>query len=393
MDIDKLFYRRILKNLFSVPCTIKYWDGSEEKYGQGDSRFKLIFNEPLSKSDFLMDPTMVFGEGYMFKKIELEGNLQELLESLYNNPNGFLRKNGNALKALKNVSNTTKKSKDNIEYHYDIGNDFYKLWLDDTMTYSCGYFKSVQDSITVAQKNKVDHILRKLCLKENQTLLDIGCGWGELIIAAAKKYGVKATGITLSKEQFNKVSERIKKEGLDNLVEVQLIDYREFKGRKFDRVLSVGMAEHLGKDHVGEYFEIINKLLNNNGVSLLHVITSLNEDQSSNWITKYIFPGGYLPSVKELVANMSQQQFNLIDVESLRRHYAKTLIIWAENFENAMPEIRKTKDEVFIRMWRLYLNNFAANFKTGFLDIHQFVFTKGINDELPLTRDIGTNCP
>jgi cyclopropane-fatty-acyl-phospholipid synthase len=387
MDINKAFYKTIFKNLFSDPCTIKYWDGEEVNYGTGNSKFKLILNEPIPKADFIHDPSMTFGEGYMFKKIEIEGDLQEIVESLFNNQDGFLTKGNLFGKAINVITNNVKKSKENVEHHYDIGNDFYKLWLDDTMTYSCGYFKTKEDTLLEAQKNKVDYILKKLCLLEGQSILDIGCGWGELIITAAKKYKVKALGITLSTEQFERVKERIELEGLKDQVEVKLIDYRELKDMKFDRVLSVGMAEHLGKKHIDEYFKQVSNFLNIGGLSLLHTITGIGGDGTNTWVNKYIFPGGYIPNVKELISGMIDQHFNLLDAESLRVHYAMTLENWALNFEKALPEISKSKDEVFIRMWRLYLNTFAANFRTGNIDIHQFLFVKGINKLLPYTRE------
>ena len=223
-------------------------------------------------------------------------------------------------------------------------------------------------------------------MKEGETLLDIGCGWGELIISAAKQYKVKAMGITLSSEQLAKVNERIKNEGLEDLVEVQLVDYRELKNRKFDKIVSVGMLEHVGKDHLSEYFEAIDNLLNDNGVSLLHCITGI-VGGNNTWIDKYIFPGGYVPAITELISCMSEKNFDVIDVENLRLHYGRTLEHWAKNFENALPEIRKTKDETFIRMWRLYLNACAASFNCGNINIHQFLFNKGVNNDLQWTRD------
>lgn len=255
------------------------------------------------------------------------------------------------------------------------------------MTYSCGYFKSQEDSLTEAQKNKVNHILKKLNLQDGETLLDIGCGWGELIITAAKMYKVKATGITLSTQQFEKVKERIESEGLNDLVDVKLIDYRELKDIKFDKIVSVGMLEHVGKEHLCEYFSAVNKLLNKEGLSLLHCITNTSDDGVNSWINKYIFPGGYVPSIQELISNMSDLDFNIIDVENLRLHYAKTLECWYDNFQQALPEIEKNKDETFIRMWELYLNSCAASFKSGNINLHQFLFSKGVNNNLPWTRE------
>lgn len=231
------------------------------------------------------------------------------------------------------------------------------------------------------------HILKKLSLTEGQSLLDIGCGWGELIITAAKRYGVKAIGITLSEEQFARVKERIKLEQLESSVEVHLMDYRDLKKQSFDRIVSVGMLEHVGQDHLPEYFQKVNDLLVEGGLSVLHTITSPKEGATNAWIDKYIFPGGYIPSVNELVNYITEYNFYLTDFESLRRHYAKTLEKWAENFENVLDEVRKTKDERFIRMWRLYLNACSASFLTGNIDLSQFIFTKGTNNFIPWTRD------
>ncbi|AKA71200.1 SAM-dependent methyltransferase [Clostridium scatologenes] len=387
MSIDKIFYKNLFKNLFSDTCEIRFWDGEVEKYGEGESKFTIVFNEHIPKSDIIRDPFIAFGEGYMTKKLDIEGDVQKVIESLYNNKESFLSNGNKYMDLIKRMSNTVKNSKEYIQHHYDIGNDFYKLWLDSTMTYSCGYFKSNDDSLETAQKNKVKHILKKLCLEEGQTLLDIGCGWGELIITAAKQYKVKAMGITLSSEQFAKVNERIKDEGLEDLVQVKLTDYRELENVKFDRIVSVGMVEHVGKEHIGEYFNAVNNLLNEKGVSILHCITAIGEGGTNTWIDKHIFPGGYIPLVKELIDNMTEYKFYLNDVESLRRHYGRTLEHWAGNFESVLPEIRKTKDETFIRMWRLYLNACAASFNCGNIDIHQFLFVKGVNNELPWTRE------
>lgn len=387
--IDKMFYKTLFQDLFSDPCTVRFWDGEEVKYGEGESRFRMIMNEPIPKADIIADPSLAFGEAYMDRHLEIDGDLQVVIESIYRNMGSFLRQGHLYNKALKKISNNLKKSRENIVHHYDIGNDFYRLWLDETMTYSCGYFKSERDTLRQAQKNKVDYILKKLNLKEGQTLLDIGCGWGELILTAAGRYKVKTLGITLSEEQFAKAQKRAAAEGLDDLVEVQKIDYREIRDRKYDRIVSVGMLEHVGKDHLHEYFSHVNQMLKEDGLSLLHTITGIHEGEggTNSWINKHIFPGGYIPSIQELIGHMSGEGLHLIDAESLRRHYGRTLEHWAANFEKALPEIQKSKDERFIRMWRLYLNSCAASFNTGNIDIHQFILTKGVNDEIPWRRD------
>ncbi|MCB2296036.1 cyclopropane-fatty-acyl-phospholipid synthase family protein [Clostridium algoriphilum] len=373
--------------MFSDPFKIKFWDESVEKFGEGESKFQIILNEPISKGDIINDPSITLGEAYMTKKLEIEGNVQAVIESLYNNKESFLSKSEMYEKLIKKIKSSIKRSKDNIQFHYDIGNSFYKLWLDKSMNYSCGYFKNDTDTLDEAQNNKINHILEKLNLKEGQSLLDIGCGWGELIIRAAKQYKVKGIGITLSEEQLQKANERIKAEGLENLVEVKLQDYREIKNVNFDRIVSVGMLEHVGLENLSEYFSIVNNLLKDKGLSLIHCITAVNKGGNNTWIDKYIFPGGHVPAIKNIITDIAEQEFELIDIESLRRHYGKTLERWAENFESVLPIVAKRKDEIFIRMWRLYLNSCAASFNRGNINVHQILFAKGVNNDLPWTRD------
>ena len=386
MDIDKVFYLSLMKSLFADPCEVKFWDGEVIKYGEGTPLFRIEFNEPIPKLKIIRDPFLALGEGYMFKKIDIVGSVQKVIESLYKNHDSFIHQRRKYSKLYRILSRSIGKSKEDIQFHYDIGNDFYSLWLDETLTYSCAYFKSPEDSLLQAQNNKVTHTLRKLNLNPGQTLLDIGCGWGELILYAAKNYQVKSLGITLSSEQYLRIVKRIEEEGLQNLVEVQLMDYRELKGRTFDRVVSVGMIEHVGKEHLDGYFSAVNSLLNEGGVSLLHSITGYDESGMNSWFDKYIFPGGYVPAVQELVSLMASNKCYLIDLESLRQHYARTLEHWTRNFEHNLPLIMKTKDETFIRMWRLYLNACAASFHSGNIDLHQFLFTKGVNNTWPQTR-------
>ena len=387
MNVDKIFYKKLFKGLFSDRYQVEFWDGDMDQFGEGETEFRIILREPIPKSEIIGDSSLAFGEAYMHGKIEIEGSVRDVIESLFNNKDSFLHQSPAYLKLAKFISNGIKKSKENVQFHYDIGNDFYRLWLDETLTYSCAYFKSPEDSLVEAQKNKIEHILRKLNLQEGQRLLDIGCGWGELIIAAAQKYRVKALGITLSQEQYDQVLIRIDSENLNDLVEVQLSDYREIRDHVFDRVVSVGMLEHVGKEHLGEYFATVRVLLTEEGISLLHSITGRDGSGTDSWIDKYIFPGGYIPTVSELIKHMESYGLYLLDAESLRNHYTRTLEYWAHNFEQALPLIRESKDESFIRMWRLYLNSCAASFHCGNIDLHQFLFSKGPNNRLPWTRE------
>ncbi|UZQ49646.1 SAM-dependent methyltransferase [Clostridium kluyveri] len=389
MELDKVFFKKFLQSAFSDTVEVKYWDGMEDKYGDGKAKFKIYINGHISKKNILTDPFLAIGEAYMNNLIDFEGNIREIIESVYRNKDSFLHKAEIFSKLYKVIPNNIKRSKKDVQYHYDLGDDFYSLWLDETMTYSCGYFMKEEDSLYQAQINKVNYILKKLQLKPGQKLLDIGCGWGNLIITAAQKYGVNALGITLSKKQFEKTNKKILENNLQEKVQVKLVDYRELVKEKysFDRIVSVGMIEHVGRQNLSSYMEDVKAMLKEGGISLLHCITAQTEGEVNQWIKKYIFPGGYIPSIRQLVSLMADNNLHLIDAESLRLHYFKTLKCWAENFENKLEEVKKIKDDVFIRMWRLYLNACSASFHYGVMDIHQFLFTKGLNNDIHMTRD------
>lgn len=286
------------------------------------------------------------------------------------------------------MTTSKKNQKKEVVTHYDIGNDFYRLWLDETMSYSCAYFKSSSDSLYEAQKNKVEHILQKLYLEEGMTLLDIGCGWGFLLMEAAKKYKIRGTGITLSREQYKAFKQKIQEESLENYLTVELMDYRDLPkmGKQFDRVVSIGMVEHVGRENYQLFNDCINKVLKDGGLYLLHYISALKEYPGDAWIKKYIFPGGVIPSLREMLYCAAEDNFHTIDVENLRLHYNRTLLCWEKNFKDHINEVRKMFDERFVRMWDLYLSACAATFHNGIIDVHQILFSKGINNELPMVR-------
>ena len=388
MEINKNIVKSIAEHLSDRPFDLEYWDGEIIKYGEGEPEFKLIIKNFPSKKELLADPSLALGEAYMKGDIDIEGDLQKFFESIIRNKDSFMNKNTVFRLASKIKAPSLIKSKKDIAHHYDIGNDFYSLWLDKTMSYSCGYFKNPTDTLYDAQMNKIHHILKKLNLKEGQHLLDIGCGWGYLIIEAAKLYKVKALGITLSEEQFKKAKERIKQEGLEDLVDVQLMDYRnlEKSNLEFDRIVSVGMAEHVGHANLPLFFKNVDSVLKESGLFLLHNITNLVETEGNKWITTYIFPGGYLPTLREELNIAADINFRTLDVESLRLHYMKTLEEWCKNFMNHLDEERDMFDDEFLRMWHLYLATCAAAFHYWDIDIHQILFSKGINNTLPMTR-------
>ena len=388
MNVDKIFIKSFLHTFKDESFCVKFWDGDEVKVGENGPLFKIILKKPIPKKDILTSTTLAFGEAYMNGDLEVEGDFLLMLNTVLKYKDKFTTDFKGLPKIFSNLT-STKKQKEEVTYHYDIGNDFYKLWLDDTLSYSCAYFKNENESLGEAQLNKIHHLLKKLNLREGITLLDIGCGWGALLIEAAKLYKIKGLGITLSEEQFKAFKERIEKENLQDYLQVKLMDYRELEksGLLFDRVVSVGMLEHVGRSNYDLFMKCVSKVLKKEGVFVLHYISGLYESEGDAWIKKYIFPGGVIPTLREIISLSADYRFYTVDVESLRMHYYKTLLKWADNFEKNTDKVREMFDEKFVRMWRMYLYSCAACFYTGVIDLHQIVFTKGVNNSLPLTRE------
>lgn len=380
------FVADYLEHIIPVSFVLKMGD-EERRIGKDNPRFTVDLKKDLDKKEMLTSTSLSLGEAYMRGDIEVDHDLYEVLNCFMGEMDKFTT-DRSALKKLMITSRSRKNQEKEVQSHYDIGNDFYKLWLDETMSYSCGYFKEEGDSLYQAQVNKVDHILDKLCLKPGMNLLDIGCGWGFLLKRAAKIYGVHGVGITLSEEQYQKFSQDIEEEGLSELLQVKRMDYRDLKksGMKFDRIVSVGMMEHVGRGSYEEFMDNVDAVLNPQGLCLLHFISALEEHDGDAWIKKYIFPGGVIPSLREIINILPDYHFYTLDVESLRRHYNKTLLCWRENFNRCREEIIKEKGEEFARMWELYLASCAATFQNGIVDVHQILVSKGVNNELPLNR-------
>ena len=375
-----------LKKFDEYPFLVKM-DGKEYRIGEGAPTFTVVFHKSIPLGELMTSTSLALGEAYMRGDLEIEGDLYDALDHFLGQMGKFSM-DQKALKKLLFPSMTKKNQEKEVRSHYDIGNDFYRLWLDETMSYSCGYFLHEDDTLYQAQGNKVDYILKKLRLAEGMSLLDIGCGWGFLLIEAAKKYGIRGTGITLSSEQEEAFRERIRQEGLEELLTVRRMDYRDLPscGKMYDRVVSVGMIEHVGRGNYQELFDCVSSALNPGGVFLLHFISALKEHPGDAWIKKYIFPGGVVPSLRELISCCAEDDFHVLDVENLRLHYNRTLRCWRENYREHLDEVRKMFDETFVRMWDLYLAACAATFHNGIIDLHQILMTKGINNDLPMTR-------
>lgn len=384
--LDKNIYRKLLSHAFDIPVSVTYWDNRFEVYGVGEPVIKVRLKRKLPLQKLTDQPTLVLGEAYMDGDIQIEGSIQELVASAYRQSESFLTKNS-FLKYLPKMSHSERASQRDIKSHYDIGNDFYRLWLDETMTYSCAYYRSDDDSLKEAQLNKDRYILQKLATNPGKELLDIGSGWGTLLFMAAEEFDLHATGITLSQEQYDYTKQQIESRHLQNKVTVLLEDYRELKGN-FDYITSVGMFEHVGKENLGLYFKKVQELLAPEGRALIHGITGQHMGAGVDpFISKYIFPGGYIPNIAENLKHIMDANLQFTDIEPLRFHYQKTLETWYQNYLMVEQQVIEKYGERFDRMWSLYLQACAASFEVGNIDVVQYLLVKTTDKSiLPRTR-------
>ena len=342
----------------------------------------------------LLLPDLYFGEAYTNGSIVIEdGSLTDFLEIIMknigrgetNNYAKILKKIKGSYRYLTNF-NLISKSKSNVAHHYDISEKLYDLFLDNNRQYSCAYFKNENDSLEEAQNNKIDHIIKKLHLKPNQKILDIGSGWGSLAIEIAKKTQCEVLGITLSENQLQHSLQKVKELNLENQVNFKLMDYREMN-EKFDRIVSVGMFEHVGRKFYKTYFNKVSEVLKDDGVALIHTIGSVNTPRDPHpWITKYIFPGGYTPSLSEVALPIEKSGLIISDMEVLRTHYSHTLRHWKERFLGKKEQVLTMFDEKFFRMWEFYLTGCEMAFKWGDQVVFQFQLSKKLTST-PNTRD------
>jgi cyclopropane-fatty-acyl-phospholipid synthase len=374
----------------AIPARVRLWNGLEAALGDNP---RVTFTVPTAASlRQLIRPSLDrLGAAYVEGKLEVEGKLADILQVAIR----LARLNGpKARRGPRMFHHTRAADAEAIRYHYDVSNQFYGLWLDKNMVYSCAYFRSPQDTLDQAQLQKIDHILVKLRVKPGDRLLDIGCGWGALIIRAAEKFGAKTVGITLSQNQYELARERIAAAGLTDRCEVRLEDYRDVRG-KFDRIASVGMFEHVGLTSLRAYFAKIRDLLEDNGTAMNHGITSGDPDSAesplgaSDYIERYVFPHGELPHISRTLYEMCSAGLEPVDVENLRRHYALTLTHWCERFEEHGERLREIAGEKRWRIWRLYLAGCAYGFEQEWMALHQILAVKAGSGRgvLPLTRD------
>ena len=379
----------------SLPAAIQLWNGKRYDLGEHPT-VTLRVPDAAALRYFVNADLAKLAEAYVEGHLEVDGPIADAMRVA----EGLALKWGPARKArLPWLRSAHSKERDAeaIHYHYDVSNDFYALWLDRRMVYSCAYFKSGAESLEEAQERKLDHICRKLRLQPGDRFLDIGCGWGALAMHAAQRYGVRATGITLSQNQHALANERIRAAGLQDRCAVLLQDYRDVPGEEvFDKIASVGMFEHVGLKNLPVYFGAIRRLLADGGIVLNHGITSVDPDSRAvgmgggEFIGRYVFPHGELPHLSLVIREMSAARLEVMDAETLRLHYARTLRLWSDRLEAKLGEAKAITGDKRLRIWRTYLAGCAHAFERGWVSIQQVLAVKSGDakrNPLPFTRD------
>lgn len=386
--LERAALRRVLALLGNPPIEFVLWNGEIIGMRHSIPAIRLWIHRRGHLLRLLYRPDLYFGEAYSHGEIEVDGDLAKLLE--YLDPleqRGARRRLWERLKLKFPLlePHALARSRSNIHHHYDIGNDFYQLWLDPELVYTCAYFPTVTASLEEAQQAKMEYVCRKLHLKPGETVVEAGCGWGALARYMARHYGVKVRAFNISREQIAYARERTREQGLDEQVEFIEEDYRAIDG-SYDVFVSVGMLEHVGKARYGELGTVIDRCLSPRGRGLLHSIGRDRPMPLNAWIEHHIFPGAYPPALTEMLEVLEPGGFSVVDVENLRLHYARTLEHWLSAYEQAADTVRQMFDETFVRTWRLYLAGSIAGFRTGSLQLFQIAFVRAGINELPWTR-------
>ncbi len=386
----------------NISARLVLWNGQHYDFGRfATPQIIFYINSAAALPDLIKPNLSTLGEAYIKGKIDVAGKLTDLIEiaySLVENTTKSSAKLSHIYRRFAHLfAHTRTADQQAIQYHYDLSNQFYQLWLDQNMVYSCAYFENGDEDLDTAQLKKIDHILTKIQLKPGHTLLDIGCGWGALVMRAAQKFGAKCVGVTLSQKQFELATERIKKAGLTKQIDLRLQDYRDITpglNGQFDRITSVGMFEHVGRKNLPSYFSKISALLKEGGIMMNHGITSTalkpgeNSLGGDEFIDHYVFPNGELPHLSLVLAAMQQGGLETFDIENLRRHYARTLTFWSERFEQQAPQIKACVNEEKFRIWRVYLAGSVYAFEHDDVAIYQIVCGKAGSsaNSLPWSR-------
>ena len=390
--IEKLVGKVISKGRLTLVMP----DGAKLEFGPGGGKSLTVrLTDRRTAFAIARNPRLGLGEAYMDGRLIIEeGGILDLME-LATGANRWedggagrkaLSKGKNPLKKLWRARNEARRARKNVAHHYDIGNDLYRLFLDDDLQYSCAYFTDPDNSLEQAQSDKKAHIAAKLALEPGQHILDIGCGWGGTALYLNRVAGVRVTGVTLSEQQLKVARERAAAAGVADQVKFELIDYRQVEGQ-FDRIVSIGMFEHVGAAHYDEFFARCHELLKPDGVMLLHTIGKLGKATTPDPFTdKYIFPGYHLPSISQMAAASEKVRLITTDIETLRLHYAHTLRHWLERTRKAKAKIVAMYDERFFRMWEFYLAGGVVAFESGSMCNYQLQYVRD-RRALPITRD------
>ena len=389
-DFDRRLTRWIMSRAGNPRISVRLWNGDEFPVTDADPVACMELRSRRTLFDLIRSPSVGFGESYSKGLIEIHGDLLTFINEVtaaktrrsvgrYYGP-----KFGSILQAMR--ENSLTRSWRNVHHHYDLGNEFYKLWLDERMVYTCAYFDPPTASLAEAQLGKLDHVCRKLNLRPGQKVVEAGCGWGALALHMAENYGVDVVAYNNSHEQVAFAREQAAARKLDGQATFVEDDYRNIDER-CDVFVSVGMLEHVGVANFRNLGEIIKRSLKPDGVGLVHSIGRSHPQRMDPWIVKHIFPGGYVPSLGEMMTVFEPHRFSILDVENLRPHYARTCAMWLKNFETVADDVTKMYSEEFTRMWRLYLAGSSAGFESGTLQLYQILFTPLGNQHLPWTRD------
>jgi len=371
------------------PIQFVLWNGERIPTSITSPVGHLHLRDQITLWQLALNPDLNFGDAFCRGSLEVEGNLVAVLEAIYratpvvSHQNKLIDAFYHRLNRAR--SNTHRESPTNIQHHYNIGNAFFRLWLDQEMVYTCAYFSTPDLSLEQAQVAKMDHICCKLRLSPGETVVEAGCGWGALARHMARQHGVKVRAFNLSHEQIEYARERARAEGLAGWIEYIEDDYRNIQGR-YDAFVSVGMLEHVGRDNYQTLGEVIHRSLTPRGRGLIHTIGRDRAGPINAWIEKRIFPGSYPPTLREIMDVFEPHGFSVQDVENLRLHYARTLEHWLAQFEREHDAVYSLADESFVRAWRLYLAGSLAGFTTGRLQLFQIVFTRSGQNDIPWTR-------
>ncbi len=389
-SLDRFCAKKLLDFLGQPSVDMVFWDGSKLTPNVIEPLATLYFRDRSSLYRTLLRPELNWGDLYTQGRVDVGGDLVELLDAVYrgmqsNKGRSWVHRLRRTLGQRK-IRNTSRKAADNIHHHYDIGNDFYRLWLDrEAMQYTCAYYPDPAMTLEEAQLAKMDHVCRKLQLKPGDRVVEAGCGWGGFALHMARHYGVTVRAYNISREQVNYAREKAEAEDLAGRVEYVLDDYRNISG-EYDVFVSVGMLEHVGPADYPVLGKVIDKCLKHGGRGLIHSIGRNRPGPINAWIERRIFPGAYPPALAEMMDIFEPNRFSVLDVENLRLHYALTLGEWLQRFEQNAKRVEEMMDERFVRAWRLYLSGSKAAFTSAQMQLFQVVFARENDNHIPWSR-------